>query len=136
MTGDAGADRNAWVAYEWAVIRIVPRVHTEQFVNVGVLLHARQQGFLEARLCERWEERVRGLAPALDEDRTRRHLETLVRICDGDDDAGPIALLPPSERFHWLTHPRSGIVQTSMPHPGRCRSLESAVARLLEEQCG
>lgn len=126
----------SWVIYEWAAIRVVPRVHAEQFLNVGVLLHARQARFLEARVCPHWEERLLSFAPTVDRDRVERHLESYVRIGRGDESAGPIALLPPSERFHWLIHPRSGILQTSASHPGRCHDLERALEHLLKEQCG
>lgn len=124
-----------WIAYEWAVVRVVPRVHTEQFVNVGVLVHARQADFLHARFSRDWESRVRALSPELDIERVRQHLDTYSRICAGDVSAGEVALLPASERFHWLTHPRSGILQPSPRHPGRCLDLDEALQRLLTEQC-
>jgi hypothetical protein len=133
---DRAVDRDgSWIVYEWATIRIVPRVHTEQFVAAGVILHARQAHFLEARTGAHWEERLRKLAPELDRERLRRHLESYVRIARGDEGAGPIALLPPSERFHWLIHPRSAILQTSPAHPGRCHDPGAAIACLFEEQC-
>jgi hypothetical protein len=125
----------AWIDYEWAVIRLVPKVHTEQFVNVGILLHARQAGFLEASLSPDCERRARAFSPELDIERARQHLDTYARICAGDASAGEVALLPASERFHWLTHPRSGILQTSPRHPGRCLDLNEELRRLLAEQC-
>lgn len=124
-----------WVVYEWAAIRVVPLVHAEQFLNAGVIVHARQVQFLEARIGTVWKERLSALAPDLDPDRVREHLESYVRISRGDPSAGPVALLPPSERFHWLTHPRSAILQTSVPHPGRCHDPQAALERLLVEQC-
>lgn len=128
------APSGGWVVYEWAAIRLVPRVHAEQFLNVGVMVHARSADFLEARVGVIWE-RLRHFAPGLDLDRIRSHLDTYVRICHGDASAGEIALLPPSERFHWLTHPRSGVLQTSTPHPGRCHDPAAALERLYAEQC-
>jgi Protein of unknown function (DUF3037) len=129
-----GADET-WIDYEWASLRIVPRVHAEEFVNAGVILHARRAHFLEARLGMLWEECLTRLAPELAHERVREHLESYVRIARGDESAGPIALLPPSERFHWLVQPRSGILQTSAPHPGRCHDPSLVLASLLDEQC-
>jgi Protein of unknown function (DUF3037) len=134
MTDRGGANRS-WIVYEWATIRVVPRVHADELLNAGVILHARQAHFLEARVGELWEERLRQLAPELDRERIRRHLENYVRISRGDEASGPMALLPPSERFHWLVQPRSGILQTSAPHPGLCHDLHAALTRLLAEQC-
>jgi hypothetical protein len=127
---------NAPIAYEWATLRVVPRVHAEEFLNVGVIVHARQARFLETRIGSQWEERLQAFAPELDRERIRRHLESYVRISEGDESAGPVALLPPSERFHWLTHPRSGIIQTSPVHPGLCTEPGGALEKLLAEQCG
>jgi Protein of unknown function (DUF3037) len=132
----AGEESEPWVVYEWASIRVVPLVHREQFVNVAVLLHARQAHFLETRVAPQWEERLLSFAPDIDRHRVERHLESYVRICRGDESASPIALLPPSERFHWLIHPRSGIIQTSRAHPGRCHDPKGELERLLKEQCG
>lgn len=124
-----------WIDYEWVTLRVVPRVHTEQFACVGVLLHARQAAILEARIAADWAARVEAIAPSLDLERLERHLETYRAICAGDEAAGPVALLPPSERFHWLTHPRSGILQTSPRHPGRTRDPARTLDTLLDEQC-
>lgn len=135
MSATGSVPGGAWVEFEWAVVRVVPRVHAEQFVNVGVILHARTIEYLEARIEPPWE-RLRALAPQLDRAAVQRHLDTFLRLCRGDADAGPVALLPPSERFHWLTAPRSGILQTSERRPGRCHDPAEALARLFAEQCG
>jgi len=124
-----------WIDYEWISLRVVPRVHREEFVNVGIVLHARQRDFLELRLAPKWSDHVSGLAPELEIARVERHLDTYARITKGDAEAGPVALLPPSERFHWLAHPRSGILQTSARHPGRTHDLDAELARLVSEQC-
>ena len=124
-----------WVVYEWATIRVVPRVHAEQFLNAGVIMHARRAQFLECRIGTGWRERLSALAPELDPDRVRDHLESYVCISRGDAGASPVSLLPPSERFHWLTHPRSAVIQTSIPHPGRCHDPYAALETLLVEQC-
>jgi hypothetical protein len=129
QNGDDG-----WIDFEWATVRLVPQVHQGEFLNVGVLLHARTAGYLDGKISLP-EERVRALAPQLDRTLARKHLEAFLLICRGADRAGPVALLPPSERFHWLTAPRSAIVQTSAVHPGRCRDLAAALDRLYAEQC-
>jgi hypothetical protein len=123
-----------WIAFDWAVVRLVPRVHQEEFVNVGVLLHARTAETLLARIAPDWE-RVRALAPDFDRAEGARQLEAVRRVAAGGGDAGPIGLLPSSERFHWLTAPRSAVVQTSPVRTGRCRELQAALDRLFEEQC-
>ncbi len=124
----------AWVAYEWAVIRVVPQVHLERFENVGVIVHARTAALLEARADPDWE-RLHAVFPALDRGLVERHLDGYLRTCRGESDAGPVALLPPSERFHWLTAPRSGVIQTSEVRPGRSRDLRSTLDCLFDEQC-
>jgi Protein of unknown function (DUF3037) len=135
MTATSADDQELWFVYEWATIRIVPHVHAEEFINAGVILHARQAPFLDARMGDLWEKKVERLAPYLDRGRLRRHLESYARIARGEPGAGAIALLPPSERFHWLVHPRSGVIQGSPAHPGRCHDPAAALARLVEEQC-
>lgn len=129
------AESDTWIEFEWAVVRIVPRVHREQFDNVGVIVHAREAGFLEARIEPNWQ-RILDMAPELDRAVAERHLDGYLRICRGDEGAGAVALLPPSERFHWLTAPRSDIIQASPVHPGRRRRMEGAVDELFDEQCG
>jgi hypothetical protein len=114
---------------------LVPRVHAQEFCNVGVILHARTEGYLEARIEPDWR-RIASLWPAFDTETARRHLEAFGRICRGEGDSSPIALLPPSERFHWLTAPRSGVLQTSSVAQGTTRDLAGTLARLTLEQCG
>lgn len=123
-----------WVDYEWAVVRLVPQVHRGQRVNVGVILHARTAGFLELCLAPPWP-LIEALAPALDRALVTRHLEAYRRVCAGDPKGGTVALLPPSERFHWLTAPRSAMLQTSAIHGGRTRDPARALERLVREQC-
>jgi hypothetical protein len=118
-------------AYDYAVIRVVPRVERGEFVNVGVVLSCRSGGHLEARI-EVDEARLRSLDPTIDLDTVRRHLAAFAAICAGGDEAGPIGRLPPRERFHWLTAPRSTMIQTSPTHGGRCAQPTSALERLLD----
>ena len=131
---DAADDRD-WIDFEWATIRLVPSVHREEFVNVGVVLHARRAEFLDVRIEVPWE-RVDAIGPALDRAAIERHLAAFERIARGDARAGEVALLPPSERFHWLTAPRSAIIQPSDRRPGRDHDLSATLARLFREQCG
>jgi hypothetical protein len=116
-------------AFDYAVIRVVPRVDRDELVNVGVILHCAEQGFLGCALALP-EARLRALAPDLDLAAVARHLDGVRAICAGDPAAGPIAALSPSERFHWLTTPRSTVVQPSPIHPGRCDDPRAALERL------
>lgn len=118
-------------AYDYALIRVVPRVERGEFVNVGVVLSCKTGDFIEARI-ELDEARLRALDPGVDLDAVRAHLAAFAAICAGGDDSGPIGRLPARERFHWLTAPRSTMIQTSPVHTGRCAEPASAIARLLE----
>jgi hypothetical protein len=97
----------------------VPHVHLGSFVNVGVLVHARTAEFLDMRAIED-RAVLAAMAPAVDLDLLSRYLSSYRRICAGDAEAGPIALVSPSERFHWMTAPRSDVLQPSPVHEGRC----------------
>jgi Protein of unknown function (DUF3037) len=110
---------SARLAYDFAVLRVVPHVHLGAFSPVGVIVHARTAEFLGMRaLTDPGELRRR--FPGLDHELLLRYLHTFERICAGDPAAGPVALEPPSERFHWLTSPRSDVLQTSPIHEGLC----------------
>jgi hypothetical protein len=131
---DAGNPGGVWTEFDWVVVRLVPRVHREQFVNVGVVLHARTAETLLARIEPDWD-RVRALGAHFDRAEAERQLDGLRRVAAGGAAGGPIGLLPPSERFHWLTAPRSAVIQTSSVRPGRSTELGSALDRLFDEQC-
>jgi hypothetical protein len=118
-------------AYDHALVRVVPRVERGEFVNAGVVLSARRGGFRAARF-ELDEARLRAIDPWVDLDVVRAHLAAFAAVCAGGDAAGPIGRLPPRERFHWLTAPRSTIIQTSPVHGGRCESPEAMLERLLD----
>ena len=107
------------VAYDFAVLRAVPHVHLGAFVPIGVLVHARQEGFL-GLLALTDENALRSRVPSVDVGLLARYLRTMERVASGDPAAGPIALAPTSERFHWLTAPRSDVLQTSPVHEGLC----------------
>jgi hypothetical protein len=117
--------------YDYAVIRVVPRVEREEFINVGILLSCERSGYLQARI-ELDEARVRALDPSIDLDSLRRHLDTIPRICEGGAQAGPIGLLPKRARFHWLTAKRSAIIQTSPVHMGKCGDMDAILEHLLD----
>jgi len=116
--------------YDYAVIRVVPRVEREEFVNVGVILSCPARGFLDAHI-ELDARRVAALDPGLDLATLREHLAVIPRICRGGPDAGPIGLMPPRERFHWLTAARSTIIQCSAVHTGQCGEPSVVLDRLV-----
>jgi DUF3037 family protein len=110
---------SAETAYNYAFIRAVPHPYTGAFVNVGVVLHARTAGFLQARVVSD-PAVLRALVPGVDAELLARYLAACRAVCEGDPAAGPVALTPTSERFHWLTSPRSDVVQSSPVHEGLC----------------
>lgn len=117
--------------YDYAIIRVVPKVEREEFVNAGVILSCPSLDFLDARI-ELDPRRVTALAPDVDLDLVRRHLEAIPVICRGGEGAGAIGRLSKRERFHWLVAPRSTIIQTSPVHTGRCTDPAAAIERLLD----
>jgi len=117
------------VDYDFAVLRVVPRVHLSAFANVGVVLHARTTEFLALRTVTDLDALAR-LAPGLDLELLTRYLRSCAAICAGDETAGPVALAPPSERFHWLTAPRSDVLQSSPVHEGVCVDPEAELDAL------
>ena len=123
-------------SFDYAVVRVVPRVERGEFINAGVIVFCLEHKFLEARVVVD-EERLRALWPALDVDLVRRHLGAIPKIAAGDATAGPIAKLGLRERFHWLVSPRSTIIQVSPVHTGLCDSspqaaLDAMSKRMLE----
>lgn len=119
-------------AYDYAVLRVVPEVAREEFINVGVILSCPDRQFLGVRTHVD-AERLRAFAPGLDEELVRAHLAALEAVCRGGDEAGPIGALPPRQRFHWLVAPKSTIIQTSPPHTGLCRDPKETLDRLLRD---
>ena len=117
--------------YDYAVIRVVPRVEREEFVNVGAVVSCPARDFLEARI-ELDPARVLALDPAADIEMIRAHLAAIPVICRGGEAAGAIGQLSPRERFRWLTAPRSTVIQFSAAHTGRCEDPDALLARLLE----
>jgi Protein of unknown function (DUF3037) len=125
----------ARVDYDFAVLRVVPRVHLGTFANVGVVLHARTEEFLALRTVTDLSTLAK-LAPGIDAELLARYLHSCAAICAGDESAGPVALAPPSERFHWLTAPRSDVLQSSPVHEGVCEDPEVELDALFEAYVG
>jgi len=119
-------------SFDYAVIRVVPRVEREELINAGVLLFCLEKDFLRARV-EVNEPRLRALWPEADVELIRQHLEAIPKICAGSPDGGPIARLSLRERFHWLVAPRSTIIQVSPVHAGLCESPERELDELFEQ---
>jgi len=118
--------------YDYAVIRVVPRVEREEFINVGVIVSCPGAKHLEAAI-ELDAGRLRAFAPTLDLDALQPWLDAIVAICRGDAHAGPIAQLPARARFHFLTARRSSVVQMSSTHVGRTADPAGVVAHLMKK---
>ena len=123
------------VEYDFAVMRVVPRVHLGAFVNVGVVLHARAAEQLAMRVLTDVTTLAQRL-PGVDSELLARYLRSCEAISVGDPSAGPVALAPPSERFHWLTAPRSDIIQSSPVHEGICEDPQKALDDLVRAYVG
>lgn len=115
--------------FEYAVIRIVPRVEREEFLNAGVILYCQKQAFLKALFLID-ETRFKCFSDVLDIDEVKTYLLSLERICEGGKEAGPIGELDIASRFRWLTATRSTVVQTSKVHPGLCENAEETLQKL------
>jgi hypothetical protein len=117
--------------YDYAIVRVVPKVEREEFVNVGVIVSCPDREFLAARI-EMDEQRLLALDATVDVAAIRTHLATIPTICAGGAQAGPIGELTQRERFHWLVAPRSTTIQTSPVHTGRCENPAAVLDHLLE----
>jgi hypothetical protein len=116
--------------FEYAVIRYIPRVEREEFLNVGVILYCPTQDFLQAAF-ELNEERLRAFGCESKIPELKEHLVAIEQICAGGEQAGAIGKLSLGERFRWLTAPRSTVVQTSPVHTGLCLDARETLASLL-----
>lgn len=119
------------LTYDYAIIRVIPKVEREEFINVGVVVSCATQKFLEARI-ELNEQRLLAIDPTLDLETIRTHLAAIPILCAGGEAAGPIGQLPQRERFHWIVAPRSTMIQTSRVHTGICTNLPALIERLLD----
>ncbi len=121
----------ARASFDYAVLRLVPRVEREEFVNAGVILFCLSRDFLDARV-ELDRARVLAIDPAADLAAMDAHLRAVPRICAGGEGSGPIGKLSRRERFHWLVSPRSTILQVSPVHSGLCEDPERALEDLMD----
>lgn len=121
--------------YEYAVIRLVPQVEREEFINVGIILFSKKQKFIRTKIVIP-EERLKLFKCEMDLDQIKANLHAFELISAGSKAGGPIACEELPERFRWLTAVRSSIIQTSRPHPGKTVDLEKEVERLFEEYVG
>ena len=117
--------------YDYAIIRLVPRVERGELINVGVILSCPSADFLDARI-ELAEARLLALDSSLDLAAARAHLEVIPRVCRGGAEAGELGALPQRSRFHWLVSPRSTIIQMSPVHTGRTDDPAATLQRLLD----
>ena len=118
--------------FEYAVIRLVPHVEREEFLNAGVILFCAKKKFLKARILLN-EEKIKTLCDKTDLAELRGHIDSFERICRGGDDSGPIGRLSLAERFRWLTATRSTVLQTSKVHPGLTPDPEEMLERLFNQ---
>lgn len=118
-------------SFDYAIVRVVPRVERGEYLNVGVILFSRTGNYLDGRMALD-RERLAVMAPNIDADEVERHLEMMLRVCRGGPESGPIGRLSPSERFNWLVSPRSTVIQTSPVHSGMCPDSERMLEHLLQ----
>lgn len=116
-------------SFDYAVLRVVPRVERQEFMNAGVVVLCLEKRYLAARIrLDR--DRLKALWPEVDLELVGKHLDAVPRICEGDQAAGMIAQLSQRERFHWLVSPRSTMIQPSPVHSGLCESTDGLLDRL------
>ena len=118
--------------FEYAVLRVVPRVERGEYMNAGVVLYCQEARFLDARV-HLDPERLRAFAPGLDHDAVMKHLEAARKICAGGPEAGEIGALPMGQRFGWLAAPRSTVVQPSPVHTGLTKDPKEALEHLMRK---
>jgi len=118
--------------YEYAIIRLVPKVEREEFFNIGLVMFSKREKFIRMAfyLCP---DKFKLMHSKLDYEDVYQNLEAFKKIADGAKDGGPIASLEIPERFRWLTAVRSSVVQTSRPHPGKSKDLDKTFEKLFEE---
>jgi hypothetical protein len=118
--------------YEYAVIRIVPLVEREEFLNTGIILFCKKSKFIAVRFKLN-EEKLYLFCKDTDIEQVKLNLMSFEKIALGNKDGGPIAAMDIPSRFRWLTAIRSSVIQTSRPHAGLCEDLNATVDRLFEE---
>jgi len=117
--------------YDYAIVRVVPRVERGEFVNAGIIMSCDIERILQSRI-ELDERVLLALHPDVDLELVHSALKRIPVICAGGPEAGPLATLSARERFHWLVSPKSAVVQTSPVHTGQCIDLPSALEHLME----
>ncbi|MEM6379011.1 MAG: DUF3037 domain-containing protein [Bacteroidota bacterium] len=120
------------VTYEYAIIRLVPKVERQEFMNIGVILYSKKKRFLDLKY-QIDEQRLKAFAPEIDLEFIRSYLKAWELICQGGKAGGPIGQLEIQVRFRWLTANRSTIIQSSAVHPGLCDQPELVLEQLFEE---
>lgn len=118
--------------YEYAVIRLVPKVEREEFFNIGLIMFSKREKYIrfEFHLCT---EKFQSMKSKLDYEDIAKNLENFKNVASGQKEGGPIAVLEIPERFRWLTAVRSSVIQTSRPHPGKTKDLDATFDRLFDE---
>ncbi len=118
--------------YEYAVIRVLPAVEREEFLNVGIILFSKKAKFIKVHYVIN-QKKLSLFSESLDIEQLQMNLQSLEKIANGDKEGGPVAQLDIPSRFRWLTAVRSSCIQVSRPHPGLCEDLEKTAQRLFEE---
>ena len=118
--------------YEYAVLRYVPRIEREEFINVGLAMMCKRRRWIKVGIFLP-DEKLHAMSPVVDKDALSRQLQSFVEIAEGNKGAGPVAQYPVEERFRWISAVKSSVIQTSRPHPGLCEDLEATFARLFSE---
>ena len=118
--------------YEYAVIRLVPKVEREEFFNIGLILFSKREKYIriQIHICP---QKFALMESKIDFEAVQQNLESFEKVANGSDDGGEIAKLEVPERFRWLTAVRSSVVQTSRPHPGKTKDLDGTFERLFKE---
>jgi Protein of unknown function (DUF3037) len=120
------------LAFDYAVVRVVPRVERGEFLNAGVILFCPAKGYLEARIGLD-HQRLLALDPSIEVSVVESYLEAIPKVCAGGGEAGSIGSLPQRARFHWLVAPRSTVIQTSDVHAGVAHDLDAAISSLFDK---
>jgi hypothetical protein len=120
------------VTYEYAVIRLVPKVEREEFLNIGVILFSKRKKYLGIKY-HLDAKRIKAFAPDIDLNMIRQYLEGWEKVCKGAAEGGPIGVQELPFRFRWLVAPRSTMIQSSRPHPGLCKEPEKVLGALFEQ---
>ena len=120
------------VVYEYAVIRVVPKVEREEFINIGLILFSKRKRYIKFDYHIP-EEKIRSFCNEFDLNQLKENLESFAKICLGAKDGGPIAALEADEKFRWITAVKSSSIQSSRPHPGLTADLDATFDKLYKE---